>query len=198
MSRVRLSIVATAFIYLLTLSGCGTSDQERKGNAARALSQLKKFQTATTVYETEYGEYASLELLLDDDASGLIEAGLEAAWDGQSQPTPLGGYLYAAMDAEDELERVGLCAYPSEPGKTGDVILCTFADLEDMETPEEAAGGFVVSGEEWSFYVARVQDVSQPPQYWPDDGIPPHFTRMKKRKPAQALEEAWRLLEGEP
>ncbi len=78
------------------------------------------------------------------------------------------------------------------------MVLCTFADLEDMERPEQAAGGFVSCGEEWSFYVASVEDVSRPPRFWPDEGIPEYFTRMRKRKPAEALEEAWRLVEGRP
>ena len=178
------------------LCGCGTSELERKTNASHALSQLKKFQTATTVYETEHGQYASLETLLEEDPSGLIDAEFGAAWEARSQPTPLSGYLFAAMDAEDESERIGLCAYPSEPGKSGDLILCTFADSADLED-EEVGGGFISFGEEWSFYVANADVVDHPPRYWPGEGIPKQFARLRTREPAQALEEAWQLVEAE-
>ena len=192
---VPVKAVASTVICVIVLAGCGPSDYERKGNATHALSQLKKFQTATTAYETEYGGFASFELLLQEDTSGLIDAKFATAWDGEPQPMPLSGYLYSSLDAEDESERIGLCAYPSEPGKTGDVVLCTITDPEEAE--EGDVNAFATYGPRWSFYVARVKEVERAPRAWPEEGAARHFTRMQSRKPAEALEEAWRLVEGQ-
>ena len=183
-----------ALLYTIALWGCGSSEHERQGNAASALSELKRFQTATLVYETHYGGYGTLPQLLENDPSGLIGIALGEAWDGQPDPKALKGYLFASMDADEETERVGLCAYPSANGKTGDLILCTFADLPEFATLEEARSAFVELGDRWSFYAAASQTLERPPPTWPEQGTPEQFTRLTQRDVDGALEEAWQIM----
>ena len=75
-----------ASVVLITACG-GVSDYEKRRNETRAMSFLKKFQTATTLYQVEFGRYGDLDELHRDD---LIESALYSAWDALENPRPLG------------------------------------------------------------------------------------------------------------
>ncbi len=187
------------FIVLLTavvlFAACGgTSDYERRRNETRALSYLKKFQTAATLYQVEFGRYGTLEELRGDD---LIESALYSAWDALENPRPLGGFLYTHFVKDSE--RVGMCAYPSEPGTSGDLMICTLVDPRYFQAQEYAEDIYISHGEEWNFYTTDFASVGEPLRHWPDDRtLESRFTRIEKRSPEEGLAEARRLAETLP
>ena len=60
----------------------GSSCLSKKHNETRAMSFLKKYQIATTLYQVEYGRYASLKEVYEDGSSGVIDEEFYQAWDG--------------------------------------------------------------------------------------------------------------------
>lgn len=169
----------------------GTSDYEKRRNETRAMSYLKKFQTAATVHQVEFGRYGDLDDLYDN---GGLEDALFRAWDELDDPQPLGGYLYAHF--EKDAERVGLCGYPSEPGESGDLMICTLADPRYFRAEEIAGGAFVSHGEEWNFYTTDFVSFGGALRRWPTAReLDTKFTRIKKRSPEQGLAEARQLVD---
>ncbi len=182
-------------------SGC-SSELNKQRNETRAMSFLKKYQIAASLYQVEYGRYASLKEVYEDGSSGVIDKEFYQAWDGHNSPQPLSGYLFSSVDQDseggalDRTDRAGLCAYPENPGGSGDLIICTLSDPGDFKA-EEIEGGFISHGEEWSFYVANYADLGKPLRKWPSAAmIKKHFTKLQKRNPSQGLEEARTMAEG--
>jgi hypothetical protein len=187
----RVLIVLLLSATLIAACG-GTSDYEKRGNETRAMSYLKKFQTAATIYQVEFGHYGSLAELHDNRG---LESALYRAWDGLDDPQPLSGYLYAYF--EKDAERVGLCAYPSEPGENGDLMICTLADPRNFQAEEIADGAFVSHGEEWNFYTTDFTSYGGALRRWPSvRELETGFTRIKKHSPKEGLAEARQLVDG--
>ncbi len=187
----RVLIVLLLSATLIAACG-GTSDYEKRGNETRAMSYLKKFQTAATIYQVEFGHYGSLAELHDNRG---LESALYRAWDGLDDPQPLSGYLYAYF--EKDAERVGLCAYPSEPGENGDLMICTLADPRNFQAEEIADGAFVSHGEEWNFYTTDFTSYGGALRRWPSvRALETGFTRIKKHSPKEGLAEARQLVDG--
>ena len=183
-------------VFMVTglLLACGSSDFEKRANETVAMSQLKKFQTANALYHVEFGHYVSLETLYEDGSSGAIDDVLFAASDSRPDPQPINGYLFSSLDEDDE-ERVGLCAYPQEPGETGDLMICALTDLSTLDEPEESEG-FVSGADEWRIYVTDFTSFGGPLRTWPsDEQLDTQFTALEGRSPKDALTEARRLME---
>ena len=195
--------LVSMIIWSCTLFGCGgSSSYDKKYNETRAMSFLKKFQTANSLYQVEYGSYASLKVLYEDGSSGAIDKEFYQALDGQGNPQSLSGYLYSSIDNDsdgstlDRTERTGLCAYPEKPGESGDLIICILSDPRHFKADEIEGGGFVSHGEEWNFYTANYQKLGEPLQKWPtDQELKNNFTRIQKRNPTEGLQEARKMAE---
>jgi len=186
--------------YVLFGSGC-SSELNKQRNETRAMSFLKKYQTAASLYQVEYGRYASLKELYEDGSSGVIDKDFYQAWDGHNSPQPLSGYLFSSIDQDSEggeldlTDRAGLCAYPENPGGSGDLIICTLSDPGDFKA-EEIDGGFISHGEEWNFYVANYANMGKPLRKWPSRiMLDKNFTKIQKRNPSEALELARKMAE---
>lgn len=189
MSR-RVLVVLLLSATLIAACG-GNSDYEKRRNETRAMSYLKKFQTAATVYQLEFGHYGTLEDLRDN---GGLEDALYRAWDGFDYPQPLSGYLYAYF--EKDAERVGLCGYPSEPGENGDLMICTLADPRYFQVEEIADRAFVSHGEEWNFYTTDFTSYGDALRRWPSAReLDTRFTRIKNRSPKEGFAEARQLVD---
>ena len=86
-------------------------------NETNALSHLKRYQVATSLYQVEEGEgkYGTMSELYEA-GQGIIDQVMYDAWDGNPDPRPLGGYLFSEIvhDTDgaplDFRERAGLCA----------------------------------------------------------------------------------------
>ena len=196
-------IVTTSMILITSaLLGYGcSSDYEKRRNETRAMSFLKKYQVANSLYQTEYGSYTSLKKLYEDGSSGVINKHFYQAWDGQNNLQSLGGYFYSSIDTDsnggtlDRTERAGLCAYPEDPGDSGDLIICTLSDPNDFKA-EAVEGGFVSHGEEWNFYVANYSNLGKPLRKWPDNQtLKSHFTKIQRQNPSEGLEKARKMAE---
>ncbi len=143
-------------------------------NETYALSNLKRYQVATSLYQVEEGEHGNMSELYEAD-QGIIDQTLYDAWDGNPDPRPLGGYLFSEIvhDTNGEpLEgsgRAGLCAYPVGPGKIGHDILCVLLDSRKFKPEPIAEEGFVSHGEKWTFYRARYRDIGGPVRRFPSD-----------------------------
>jgi hypothetical protein len=200
-----------AFLLLIlacSLMGCyeifEDSAEFKRGRETKAMSLLKKYQTAASILQAETGRYPSLEELYEDgDYIGIISDAFYNAWDGLDKPEPLGGYLYSSIDTDaygaplDRMQYAGLCAYPAEPGKTGDLIICILADPRHFEEESIKEYGGVSHGEEWTFYTALYEDIGEPLYNWPsDETLTETFQALKKRSPREGLREAQRLAES--
>ncbi len=199
--------LAIGFLVILAfaLHGCyglfEDSEPLKRARETKALSLLKKYQTAATFHQMEAGLYGSLPGLYEDGAyQGIISEAFYNAWDGHDQSRPLGGYLYSSIDTDssgDPLDRMnyaGLCAYPSEPGKTGDLIICALADPEHFQGGMSGDFPAVSHGEEWTFYTAMYEDIGEPVHSWPShETLQEKFQALKKRTPREGLREARRL-----
>lgn len=145
-------------------------------NETNALSHLKKYQVATSLYQVEEGEgkYGTMSELYEA-GQGIIDQVMYDAWDGNPDPRPLGGYLFSEIVRDtngqplDFRERAGLCAYPVGPGQMGEDILCVFADSRKFNPEPISEDGFVSHGEEWTFYRASYGDFGGPLRQFPSD-----------------------------
>jgi hypothetical protein len=161
---------------LFFLAGCG--DGQSAPSAAyttKAASLLKKYQVAQNINRMQSdGAYGSMKELIDRQ---LIEGELAKAYDKQSPPAAVGGYLFSDIEQDSDgrpIERrkkSGLCAYP-ESGN-GEVILM----LLDSNDPEE-----------WAFYTGDAAATGGAVRRWPD--LKDKFTRSNKYSPQEALKEA--------
>lgn len=114
-----------------------------------------------------------------------------------------GGYLFSEIETDvygDVLDRTnsaGLCAYPADPGTSGDLIICILADPGRFDESQVKEFGGVSHGDEWTFYTAIYEDIGEPPHSWPSDEIlEENFTALKKRQPKEGLREAQRLADS--
>ena len=90
-----------------------------------------------------------------------------------------------------------MCAYPSRPGETGDLMICTLVDPQYFRAQEIAEGAFVSHGEEWNFYTADFKSFGKPLRRWPDDEeFKDRFIRIEKRNPEETLAAARALAES--
>ena len=152
----------------------------------------------------ETGRYGSLPELYEEDIyQGVINDAFYNAWDGLDEPEPLGGYLYSSIETDvygaplDRMNYAGLCAYPAEPGKTGDLIICILADPRHFQGESIKEYGGISHGEEWTFYTALYEDIGEPLHSWPsDETLAETFQALKKRSPKEGLREARRLAES--
>lgn len=180
------------------------SAEFKRGRETKAMSLLKKYQTAASILQAETGRYPSLEELYEDgDYIGIISDAFYYAWDGLDQPEPLGGYLFSSIDTDaygaplDRTQYAGLCAYPAEPGKTGDLIICILADPQHFDDESIKDYGGVSHGEEWTFYTALYENIGEPLYSWPsDETLAETLQALKKRSPKEGLREAQRLAES--
>ena len=205
MEKIFAVLLITGFAML---TGCfevfEDSPEFRRARAAKAMSLLKKYQVAATLHQVETGRYPTLaEIYEASEYSGVITPAFYDAWDALDDPRPLEGYLYSEIETDSyghELERLnyaGLCAYPAEPGKSGDLIICILADPGSFDDGQIKEFGGVSHGDEWTFYTAIFKDIGEPLYSWPDDELlEEKFTALKKRKPQEGLLEAQRLADS--
>ena len=193
-----------AFVLFGCYSPFESSEAYKRARETRALSFLKKYQTAATINQMETGQYADLPGLYEDGAyQGIISNTFYYAWDGHDQPRPLGGYLYSSITTDesgaplDPMDYAGLCAYPAEPGKTGDLIICILADPAHFKAETNNGYGAVSHGEEWTFYAANYEGIGEPLHSWPSKvTLQETFQSLKKRTPQEGLREAKRLMDS--
>ncbi len=159
-------------------------------NETNALSHLKRYQVATSLYQVEDGEgkYGTMSELYEA-GQGIIDQVMYDAWDGNPDPRPLGGYLFSEIVHDtngkplDFRERAGLCAYPVGPGTMVDHILCVFVDSRKFKPEPIFEDGFVSHGEEWTFYRASYRDIGGPLRHFPSDSeLQSKFVPLKKIK----------------
>jgi hypothetical protein len=197
---LRVNILSFIFIFIMVL-GCQNpyGSFEKKANQVNALSKLKQFQAYTTMYyEENNGFYGRL----NDDGTGIDEA-FYKAWDKHTNPEPLSGYLFSHIETGlngltlNLRERIGLCAYPFKPGKTGDFIYCALADLRVLEKKFSGmAQGFTSGAEEWTVYKAQYKDLGGPVHAWPaEEDLHTIFQPINKKAPQEGLDEARKLFD---
>ena len=182
----KLQVGWVAILALGAMFGCAF----RIANETNALSHLKRYQVATSLYQVEEGEgkYGTIEELYEA-GQGIIEQALYDAWDGNPDPKPLGGYLSEIVhdtDGEplDFRERAGLCAYPVGPGEMGGSILCVLSDSRRFKPEPISEEGFVSHGEEWAFYRASYRDIGGPLRRFPSDSeLQQKFVRLSQLLP---------------
>ena len=90
-----LCIIRAGWVAILALGimfGCAV----KVANETYALSNLKRYQVATSLYQVEEGEHGNMSELYEAD-QGIIDQTLYDAWDGNPDPRPLGGYLFSEI-----------------------------------------------------------------------------------------------------
>lgn len=203
MSKSRL--ISGWILGCVLLSACSAeSPPEKSSNELAALGYLRKFQSANAHYQSEHGRYASLTGLFRARSGTLIDYAFFMAWDGHEESRPLFGHLFASIDPgyaseRGKLARAGLCAYPSEPGESGDLIICTLSNA-DGPASEPVSDSSSDSGndsandsgnEEWVFYVAEASKLRNPPRSWPSEAeLAKSFVRLNSRSPEQGIADA--------
>ena len=159
-------------------------------NEVNALSNLKRYQVATSLYQVEEGagKYGTMSELYQAD-QGIIDQALYDAWDGNPDPKPLSGYLFSEIVHDTNGEpldfsgRAGLCAYPVGPDKMGD-ILCVLADSRKFKPEPASEEDFVSHGEEWTLYRAKYSDIGGPLRRFPSDSeLQRNFVPLSKPAP---------------
>ncbi len=170
----------------LSLLGCGRVELIREaGKQARetkAMSLLKQYQVAQTIYRIEgldpEQKYAHLAELFGER---LVDEQIFRAWDGQSDPEPASGYLFAEIDA-DRHRRAGLCAYPGQPGRDRDLMILMLLDHSQRDG--------------WNFYVIPFEEIGRPVRRWPSSSLLGRFQKIGKLSPKEGLRRARELFQG--
>ncbi len=189
------------------LSACSAQSPPEKGsNELAALSYLRKFQTANAQYQSEHGRYANLVDLFRNSSGSLIDRSFFMAWDGHEESRPLFGYLFASIDPgyaseRGKVARAGLCAYPSEPGHSGDLIICTLTNADgpasEPVSDSSSDSGDDSGDEEWRLYVAEASKLRHPPRAWPSEAeLAKSFVRLNSRSPEQGIADARQKVAG--
>lgn len=163
----------------VVIIGCGVA---KESNHTSAMAQLRKFGTANSLHYAERMEYAAnLSVLYK---AGFIYGDLYDAWDKHSHPIPLSGYVFTEIIEEsngapiNRHARSGLCAYPAEPGSSGDKIFLILLDDKFMQitSPDTPVGeggmggdgGFAASGGS-KLLVAPYERIGGPVTRWPTE-----------------------------
>jgi hypothetical protein len=206
MAMIRRSLVT--LISVLLFAGCGKNGINlnrsailSQANFSMALSCLKQLQVACSVYQMESdGRFATFSDISKRDY--LSRQDILLAWDRQSKPVPLNGYLFSEItedsdgSALDLRKKCGYVAYPASRNPADGVAILILANLETTPAPVDD-DSFVSQGEEWSFFVADVRKVALPVRRFPAPGtLGTVWVGMKKRTPQQALQEAQALAAG--
>lgn len=203
--KKNISIIVTVLIVAGFLTGCFEAYDEatefKRTRETKALRFLKKYQTAASIQKSEIGRYGSLSELYEDGAyQGLISKAFYQAWDGHDSPQSLNGYLFSWIenygygDEIDSANFAGLCAYPDEPGVTGDLIICVLADPRRFESEAVNLSGGVSKSKEWRFYAAMYSDFGGGVYNWPsDEELEEKFQLLKQGNPEKGLRQAQRL-----
>jgi hypothetical protein len=189
------------------LSACSAQSTPEKGsNELAALSYLRKFQTANDQYQSEHGRYGSLTDLFRASSGSLIDRSFFMAWDGHEESLPLFGHLFASIDPGyasegGKVARAGLCAYPSEPGESGDLIICTLTNADgpasEPVSDSSSDSGDDSGDEEWRLYVAEAGKLRHPLRSWPSEAeLAKSFVRLNSRSPEQGIADARQKVAG--
>ncbi len=164
-------------LLMFVILSCGRSeivgDALKKANETQAMAMLKQYQVAQSIYRVEgWGPEAGYarfrDLYGESGGEQFIDERIYKAWDGHTFATPKSGYFIADIDT-DRSRRAGACAYPLEPGRSGDLMILMLLDDSELE--------------EWSFYVAPAEEIGDPIRAWPDPGTLGKFRRLEKISP---------------
>ena len=169
---------------MFVLLSCGRSeivgDALKKANETQAMAMLKQYQVAQSIYRVEgwgpeFG-YARFRDLYEESGGGqFLDERTYKAWDGHTYSAPVSGYLIADIDT-DRSRRAGACAYPLEPGRSGDLMILMLLDDSDPD--------------EWSYYVAPAEEIGDPIRTWPGAATLGKFRRLEKFSPQEGLDRA--------
>ena len=208
---VKSRLISGWILGCVLLSACSAQSPPEKGsNELAALGYLRKFQTANDQYQSGHGRYGSLTDLFRDSSGSLIDYAFFMAWDGHEESRPLFGYLFASIDPgyaseRGKVARAGLCAYPSEPGRSGDLIICTLSNADgpasepvnDSSSDSSNDSGDDSGDEEWRLYVAEAGKLRHPLRSWPSDAeLAKSFVRLNSRSPEQGIADARQKVAG--
>ncbi|MDE3119172.1 MAG: hypothetical protein KGL03_09190, partial [Nitrospirota bacterium] len=147
------TFLSSALAVGLMVGGCGdrldTGAIQKKLNETNALAKLRQYQVAQNVLQNETGSFARrLPDLFQKEGwppgrPGMIPRELAAAWGQGPNPVPLNGYLFADLTDNadgsqlDPHMQFGLCAYPAEPGRSGDLLMLILLDKRTMTISED-------------------------------------------------------------
>lgn len=142
----------SALTVSLMLWGCGdridTGAIYKRVNETNALAKLRQYQVAQNVLQNETDSFARrLPDLFQKEGGppgrpGMIPRELAAAWGQGPNPVPLSGYLFADITENadgtplDPYLQFGLCAYPAQPGRSGDLLMLILLDQRNMTISE--------------------------------------------------------------
>jgi len=172
-------------------------------NETNAKGLLKQYNMAQFFRFTEYHEFGTLKDL-NKEMFDMIKTEMFEASDSVSDPKPLNGYYYSEIVIDpdgrdlDPQCRAGLAAYPSEPGKSGTMVIMMLIDIcrEDLSNakPEEAVQS---SGDEWHFYYASADDIKGPITHWPSESeLRLTWRKDRKYTPEEGLKEAQKIADS--
>ncbi len=90
---------------ICTFPGCKSlfedSEEFKRARETKAMSFLKKYQTAASIHQAETGHYPSLSELYEDGGyQGIISSAFYSAWDGHDTPEPLGGFQFSEIETD--------------------------------------------------------------------------------------------------
>jgi hypothetical protein len=142
----------SALAVSLLLGGCGdrldTGAIHKRVNETNALAKLRQYQVAQNVLQNETENFARRLPDLFQKEGGppgqpaMIPRELAAAWGQGPNPVPLSGYLFADITENadgtqlDPYSQFGLCAYPAQPGRSGDLLMLILLDQRTMTISE--------------------------------------------------------------
>ena len=169
--------VCSLCLTVVLVAGCGPSTTAvlhlKRANETALLSELKKIQVAYNVAHAEFGEYATLAGLSE---AAILDGALFAAWNESPDAKPIRGYYFSEIetgpdgDPLDREDNAGVCAYPADPGITGDNIICLTVEPGGRRPRGAGPAVFAALPPIWNFYVARYSSIGEPVTDWPNQG----------------------------
>lgn len=89
-------LTLVTFLAIASLTGCGDTSPLgvlKAANETQAMSQLKQLQTIAAVTQMENdGRYPTIQELIK--YGDMVDNKLSQAWDGNSSPEPISGYIF--------------------------------------------------------------------------------------------------------
>lgn len=157
-------VTIASLIYIFGSPSTKASSTSSVGAYTGALSNLKQFKSLQITYSIKEGEGLYIETLKELNDKQALRLGFFEAWAGHAKPQPMGGYLYTEILPEDDLDRIGLCAYPADPNSKANMLLILIDD-----------------GPSTSIWTIPYQKIKAPIIEWPDyDDLEANYGRLDR------------------